>query len=48
MTTPTAIPPSRNGRRPQTSDARPSGIEPAAAAVMWAPMMNPTHVGVAP
>ena len=41
----TTIPPSRSGRRPQTSEARPSGIDPTAATAMWAPMMNPTPVG---
>jgi len=30
------------------SEARPNGIEPTAATAMWAPMMRPTPVGLAP
>ena len=43
-----AIPPRGSARRPQKSEARPSGIDATAAAAMWAAMMKPTLVTVAP
>ena len=44
----TIIPPIKNRRRPQMSEARPNGMEPTAATIMCAPRINPTPVAEAP
>jgi hypothetical protein len=44
----TIIPASSSGPRPQTSDARPRGMDATAAIIMWAATMTPTEVAVAP